>query len=137
MNGWMRSDTIEGNGYFWTNDDETLSAFEDTSEGYSQFYAWKGSHDRHDHAEQTAVFPTLAEAVAALTPHLTHLVKATYDAQGVASRHCLTCDVPVPPVMRTCPRCTAEFDGTSIGATMAARILCAECSAKQGSGDCR
>lgn len=61
-----RSDTIEGNGYFWTNDDETVSAFEDTSEGYSQFYAWSGDIDAHDTAEQTAVYTTLDEAVAAV-----------------------------------------------------------------------
>lgn len=61
-----RSDTIEGNGYFWTNDDETISAFEDTSEGASRFYAWNGSTDDHDDAEQTDVYPTLDEAIAAL-----------------------------------------------------------------------
>jgi hypothetical protein len=66
MNGWTRSDTLEGNGYFWTNSDETISAFEDTSEGHSQFYAWQGNTDAHDTAEQTDIFPTLAEAVAAL-----------------------------------------------------------------------
>lgn len=62
-----RSDSIEGNGYFWTSDDETVSAFEDTSDGVSQFYAWAGSTDAHDTAEQTDVFPTLDEAVAAVT----------------------------------------------------------------------
>lgn len=66
MSGWTRSDTISGNGYFWTNSDETASAFEDTSEGVSQFYAWAGDPDSHDTATQTAVHPTLAEAVAAL-----------------------------------------------------------------------
>lgn len=66
MTTMNRSNTIEGNGYFWTSDDESISAFEDTSEGYSQFYAWKGSADDHDDAEQTAVFTTLEEALAAL-----------------------------------------------------------------------
>jgi hypothetical protein len=61
-----RSDTNEGNGYFWTNDDETISAFEDTSEGASRFYAWIGSIDDHETADQTDVFPTLADAVSAL-----------------------------------------------------------------------
>lgn len=60
---WTRSDSIEGNGYFWTNGDETISAFEDTSEGHSQFYSWAGSIDDHDTAEQSAVFPTLDEAI--------------------------------------------------------------------------
>lgn len=62
----QRSDTNEGNGYFWTNADETVSAFEDTSEGASRFYAWIGPIDAHDTADQTDVFPTLDEAVAAL-----------------------------------------------------------------------
>jgi hypothetical protein len=66
MNEWTRSTTIEGNGYFWTNADETISAFEDTSEGASRWYAWRGGIDSHDTAEQTAVFPTRDEAVAAL-----------------------------------------------------------------------
>lgn len=61
-----RSDTIEGNGYFWTNGDETVSAFEGASEGASRFYAWIGSVDEHDEADQTDVYPTLDEAVAAL-----------------------------------------------------------------------
>ncbi len=60
---WTRSDSIEGNGYFWTNGDETVSAFEDTSEGYSQWYAWSGSTDDHDRADHSAVFLTLDEAV--------------------------------------------------------------------------
>lgn len=66
MTNWNRSDTNEGNGYFWTNDDETISAFEDTSEGASQWYAWRGDIDDHDTAQQTAVFSTRDEAVAAL-----------------------------------------------------------------------
>ena len=74
--------------------------------------------------------------VTTTAPHLNHRVKWTYDDLGNGSPHCLTCDVPVPAVMRTCPRCSAEFDGTSIGATLEARILCADCSYKQGHGDC-
>lgn len=69
-------------------------------------------------------------------PHLNHRVRWTYDDQGNGSPHCLECDVPVPTIMRTCPRCGTEFDGTSIGATLEARILCADCSAAQGHGDC-
>ncbi len=30
--------------------------------------------------------------------------------------------------VRTCPRCGCTFDGTTIGATAEARILCPECS---------
>lgn len=66
MNDWTRSDTIEGNGYFWENEAERISAFEDTSEGTSQWYAWMGTTDDHDTATQSGVFPTLDEAVAAL-----------------------------------------------------------------------
>lgn len=66
MSDWTRSDTIEGNGYFWENASEGISAFEDTSEGASRWYAWRGDVDAHDTAEQTDVFPTLDEAVAAL-----------------------------------------------------------------------
>jgi len=65
MTSWQRSETLEGNGYYWTNSDETISVFEDTSEGTSQFYAWRGTIDDHDAAEQTSVYPTLVEAVAA------------------------------------------------------------------------
>ena len=66
MNGWTRSDSIEGNGYFWTNGSETISAFEDSSEGHSQFYAWDGTTDDHDSANHSPVMATLAEAVAAI-----------------------------------------------------------------------
>lgn len=66
MSNWTRSDTVEGNGYFWTNDDETVSAFEDTSEGTSRWYAWLGGIEAHDTATQTGVYPTRDEAVAAL-----------------------------------------------------------------------
>lgn len=66
MSEWQRSDTIEGNGYFWENTSEGISVFEDTSEGRSQWYAWRGTPDDHDTSEQTAVFPTLDEAIAAL-----------------------------------------------------------------------
>lgn len=69
-------------------------------------------------------------------PHLTHRVRWTYE-DGVGRPHCLECDVPVPTIMRTCPRCAAEFDGTGIGATLEARILCADCSSARGTGDCR
>lgn len=30
--------------------------------------------------------------------------------------------------VRTCPRCSATFDGSHIGATAEARTLCPECS---------
>lgn len=63
---WNRSDTIEGNGYFWTNGDETVSAFEDTSEGYSQFYSWAGTIEDHDDAEHSDVFRSLDEAINAV-----------------------------------------------------------------------
>jgi hypothetical protein len=66
MSEWTRSDTIEGNGYFWENSTAGISAFEDTSEGTSVWYAWRGTVDDHDTATQTAVCPTLDEAVAAL-----------------------------------------------------------------------
>jgi hypothetical protein len=69
MSDWTRSDTIEGNGYFWTNDDETISAFEDTSDGFSEWYAWRGSVDDHDREmgkSMTTLYPTRDEAVAAL-----------------------------------------------------------------------
>lgn len=32
--------------------------------------------------------------------------------------------------VRTCPRCSATFDGSHIGATREARILCPECSSR-------
>lgn len=67
MYDWQRHDTINGNGYFWTNGDETISAFEDTSKGVSQWYAWLGEIDDHDTAQQTGVFSTRDEAVAALS----------------------------------------------------------------------
>lgn len=76
----------------------------------------------------------MAQAVA---PHLTHRVQWTYDDRGNGTPHCLECDVAVPPIMRTCPRCAATFDGTSLGATPEARILCADCSATRATGDCR
>lgn len=66
MADWTRGDTNEGNGFMWENEDRGISAFEDTSEGYSQWYAWRGTTDDHDNAEQTDVFPTRDEAVAAL-----------------------------------------------------------------------
>jgi hypothetical protein len=66
MNDWTRSDTIEGNGYYWYDADNDVSVFEDTSEGTSQFYAWRGQFDSHDTAQQTTVYPTFDEAVAAL-----------------------------------------------------------------------
>ena len=63
---WSRSDSIEGNGYFWTNGDETISVFEDTSEGRSQFYSWAGSIDDHDTSEQSEVFLSMDEAINAV-----------------------------------------------------------------------
>jgi hypothetical protein len=66
MSDWQRNDTIEGNGYFWENAALGISAFEDASEGYSQWYAWKGTADDGDAADQTDVHPTLDEAVAEL-----------------------------------------------------------------------
>lgn len=68
--------------------------------------------------------------------HLTHRVRWTYDCRGNGWPHCLECDVPVPTIWRTCPRCGVRFDGTGIGATLEARILCADCSATQATGDC-
>jgi hypothetical protein len=61
MAEWTRSDSVEGNGYFWTNGEE--SAFEDTSEGVSRFYAWNGTIDEHDDAGHSHTMPTLDEAV--------------------------------------------------------------------------
>lgn len=72
MSDWQRSDTIEGNGYFWENAAEGISAFEDTSEGTSQWYAWVGTPDDHDDAGQSGVFPTLDEAVADLFRIIEH-----------------------------------------------------------------
>jgi hypothetical protein len=66
MSEWQRSDSNEGNGYFWENSSAGISAFEDTSEGASRWYAWLGEVDDHDTAEQTGVYPTLDEAIAAL-----------------------------------------------------------------------
>lgn len=66
MNDWQRGDTTEGNGYTWENVAEGISAFEDTSEGYSQWYAWRGTSWDHDAAEHTAVYPTRDEAIAEL-----------------------------------------------------------------------
>lgn len=66
MSDWTRGDTADGNGYMWQNEDEGISAFEDTSEGFSQWYAWKGTSWDHDTATQTGVYPTRDEAVAAL-----------------------------------------------------------------------
>lgn len=66
MSDWTRSDTNEGNGFFWQDEAEGISAFEDTSEGASRWYAWYGTPDSHDTAEQTAVYPTRDEAVNAL-----------------------------------------------------------------------
>lgn len=71
------------------------------------------------------------------TTHLTHRTRWPYDDAGKGTPHCLECDVPVPTIWRTCPRCTVQFDGTSIGATPEARILCSGCSALQATGDCR
>jgi hypothetical protein len=82
MNDWQNGGT-QGNGTYWyldLNDHdedcngsdectctiETISAFEDTSEGYSQWYAWRGTHDDHDRAQPTGLYPTRDEAVAAL-----------------------------------------------------------------------
>lgn len=66
MAGWTRGETTEGNGYMWENEEEGVSAFEDTSEGYSQWYAWRGDTFAHETAEHTDVYPTRDEAVAAL-----------------------------------------------------------------------
>jgi hypothetical protein len=66
MNDWQRSDTNEGNGYFWENEAEGVSAFEDTSEGASRFYAWIGTPDDHDDAGHSHTMPTLDEAIANL-----------------------------------------------------------------------
>lgn len=76
-------------------------------------------------------------AATTTAPHLNHRTRWTYDCRGNSWPHCLECDVPVPTIIRVCPRCSAEFDGTSIGATLDARILCADCSAKQGLRCCR
>ena len=65
-NDWQRSDTIEGNGYFWENAAEGMSAFEDTSEDDSQWYAWMGTPDDHDTAEHSPVKSTLVQAVIAI-----------------------------------------------------------------------
>lgn len=59
---WQRSDTIEGNGYFWENESEGIAAFEDTSEGASRWYAWLGTADDHDDAGHGRVCDTLDEA---------------------------------------------------------------------------
>lgn len=72
MSDWQRSDTNEGNGYFWENVDEDISAFEDTSEGASRWYAWVGTPDDHDDAGQSGVFPTRDEAVADLIDIIQH-----------------------------------------------------------------
>jgi hypothetical protein len=68
MNDWQRSDTIEGNGYFWENTAEGMAAFEDTSEGEgaSRWYAWMGSVDDHDNAEHSPVRDSLVQAVVAI-----------------------------------------------------------------------
>ena len=66
MSDWTRGDTIEGNGYMWQNEAEGISAFEDTSEGYSQWYAWLGTTDDHDDAGHSHVLPTRDEAIANL-----------------------------------------------------------------------
>lgn len=60
---WTRSDTIEGNGYFWYDDETETSAFEDTSTGASRWYAWIGTPDEHDDAGHSATMPTLGDAV--------------------------------------------------------------------------
>lgn len=60
---WTRSDTTEGNGYFYHDDETDTSAFEDTSGGESRFYAWMGDQDSHDTADHSYVMPTLAAAV--------------------------------------------------------------------------
>lgn len=66
MSEWQPGETAEGNGYMWENESAGISAFQDTSEGHSQWYAWFGTTEDHDTADHTDVFPTLAEAVAAL-----------------------------------------------------------------------
>lgn len=63
---WQRSDTIEGNGYFWTNEAEGIAAFEDTSEGASRFYAWLGDADDHDNEGHGNVSDTLDGAADSL-----------------------------------------------------------------------
>lgn len=66
MADWQGSDTVEGNGYFWENAEEGISAFQDTSEGRSQWYAWEGTPDDHDDAGHSHTMPTLNAAVANL-----------------------------------------------------------------------
>ena len=61
-------------------------------------------------------------------PHAMHRVRWTYDTGGKGTPTCLDCNTIVQPVMRRCPRCGTQFDGTSIGAALEARILCADCS---------
>ena len=56
------------NGNIWYIPDLDISVFEDTQGGseHHAFYAWRGTWDDHDRAEQTESFPTLDEAVDAL-----------------------------------------------------------------------
>lgn len=63
---WTRSDTIEGNGYFWHDPASDTSAFEDTSERSSRWYAWIGEPDDHDDAGHGPVRTSLVEAVGGL-----------------------------------------------------------------------
>lgn len=63
---WTRSDTIEGNGHFWHDASSDTSAFEDTGEGSSRWYAWIGTPDDHDDAGHGPVRDTLADAVEGL-----------------------------------------------------------------------
>lgn len=87
MNDWNRSDTTDGNGYYWSlttgehTEDcqdgieecacnvETISVFETTEAGLEGFYAWLGTFDDHDREmgkSMTGLYPTRDEAVAAL-----------------------------------------------------------------------
>lgn len=85
MNDWQNGGTI-GTGTYWYLDlddhaedcnggdecrceIETISVFEDTQEGFSQWYAWRGAADDHDREmgrSMTDLYPTRDEAVAAL-----------------------------------------------------------------------
>jgi hypothetical protein len=52
---------VTGNSYYWHNETDDVSAFEDTSEGL--WYAWAGTPDEHDDAGHSHALPTRDEAV--------------------------------------------------------------------------
>jgi hypothetical protein len=66
MSDWTRGDHSGGLGYYWYDAENDISAFEDVQEAETRWYAWRGDSYAHDTAEQTAVYPTRDEAVAAL-----------------------------------------------------------------------